>query len=186
MKSVLISLQPKWCELIASGKKTIEVRKTAPKLETPFKCYIYQTKALKVNKAYSYKTWARNGKVIGEFVCEKIEKFNVGSLRSDVIEKLACLTYNEIINYFYKPEELDGKTVKVGYAWHISNLKIYDKPKELGEFYRCQCKYMKRNPNLTCDCYCELGNQSCFENGGAYKPLTRAPRSWQFVEEISE
>ena len=39
-KSVLISIQPKWCELIASGKKTIEVRKTAPKLETPFKCYI--------------------------------------------------------------------------------------------------------------------------------------------------
>lgn len=43
MKSVLISIQPKWCELIASGKKTIEMRKTAPKLETPFKCYIYMT-----------------------------------------------------------------------------------------------------------------------------------------------
>lgn len=25
MKAVLISIQPKWCELIASGKKTIEV-----------------------------------------------------------------------------------------------------------------------------------------------------------------
>lgn len=45
MKSVLISIRPKWCELIASGKKTIEVRKTAPKLPTPFKCYIYETKA---------------------------------------------------------------------------------------------------------------------------------------------
>lgn len=44
MKSVLISIQPKWCELIASGKKTIEVRKTKPKLETPFKVYIYCTK----------------------------------------------------------------------------------------------------------------------------------------------
>ena len=43
MKSVLISIQPKWCELIASGKKTVEVRKTKPKLETPFKCYIYCT-----------------------------------------------------------------------------------------------------------------------------------------------
>ena len=47
MKSVLISIQPKWCELIASGKKTVEVRKSAPRLETPFKCYIYQTKAMK-------------------------------------------------------------------------------------------------------------------------------------------
>ena len=44
MKSVLISIKPKWCELIVSGKKTVEVRKTKPKLETPFKCYIYCTK----------------------------------------------------------------------------------------------------------------------------------------------
>ena len=45
-KSVLFSIKPKYCELIASGKKTIEVRKTKPKLDTPFKCYIYETKAL--------------------------------------------------------------------------------------------------------------------------------------------
>ena len=44
MKSLLISINPKWCELIASGKKTVEVRKTKPKLETPFKVYIYETK----------------------------------------------------------------------------------------------------------------------------------------------
>lgn len=31
MKSVLISIQPKWVEKIANGEKTIEVRKTAPK-----------------------------------------------------------------------------------------------------------------------------------------------------------
>lgn len=45
MKSVLISIKPKWCELIASGKKTIEVRKTRPKIEIPFKVYIYCTHA---------------------------------------------------------------------------------------------------------------------------------------------
>ena len=43
-KAVLISIRPKWCEKIASGEKTIEVRKTRPKLHTPFKCYIYCTK----------------------------------------------------------------------------------------------------------------------------------------------
>ena len=32
MKKVLISIHPKWCKLIFSGEKTIEVRKTAPKL----------------------------------------------------------------------------------------------------------------------------------------------------------
>lgn len=47
MKSVMLSVQPKWCKVIASGKKTIEVRKTKPKLETPFKCYIYQMRAVR-------------------------------------------------------------------------------------------------------------------------------------------
>lgn len=78
-KAVLLSIRPKWCEKIARGEKTIEVRKTRPKLETPFKAYIYCTmpdaKALhnilelhgadgKIRKA--------NGKVIGEFACERI------------------------------------------------------------------------------------------------------------------
>ena len=44
MQAIMISIHPKWCELIASGKKTVEVRKTRPKIETPFKCYIYETK----------------------------------------------------------------------------------------------------------------------------------------------
>lgn len=42
-KAVMLSILPKWCAKIASGEKTIEVRKTKPKLETPFKCYIYCT-----------------------------------------------------------------------------------------------------------------------------------------------
>ena len=162
MKGVLISIRPKWVEKIANGEKTIEVRKSAPK-EVPFKAYIYATKPKKwfrfsscgyasdeclwlsngkVEMGDGFKFWADgdeyqclNGQVIGEFICDKTERFTVGSLRSDDIEKLACLSYNEMINYFYKPEELDGKTVKQGFAWHISNLKIYDKPillKELG------------------------------------------------------
>ena len=129
MKAILMSIKHKWCEKIFSGEKTIEVRKTAPKLKPPFKVYVYQTKhkgrnivAEALNAVYG------GGKVIGEFICDKIEKFNVGSLRSDDIEELACLSYTELINYFYKPCELDGKTAKQGYAWHISELKIYDKP----------------------------------------------------------
>ena len=45
MKAVLISIKPKWCDLIRRGRKTVEVRKTCPKLEVPFKVYIYCTKA---------------------------------------------------------------------------------------------------------------------------------------------
>lgn len=178
MKSVLISIQPKWCELIASGKKTVEVRKTAPK-EVPFKVYMYCSKGgymyrcrFDENRLAIPEVW--NGKVIGEFICNKIEKFNVGSLRSDDIEELACLSYTELINYFYKPCELDGKTAKQGYAWHISDLKIYDKPKKLSEFKKlCPIK------NKDCP-RCEF--YSRYE-GTCANWLTRPPQSWQYVEE---
>ena len=96
MKAVLISIQPKWCELIASGKKTVEVRKTKPKLETPFKVYIYCTKGDSLNylkrpffdnyqkfwvdnNAFGSNVARANGKVIGEFVCDEIYTINKDS-----------------------------------------------------------------------------------------------------------
>lgn len=192
MKSVLISIRPKWVEKIASGKKTIEVRKTAPK-EVPFKAYIYCSKEKKQDDII----WAGafgdrgkwNGHVIGEFICDKVERFSVGSLRSDDVEKLACLSYYEMICYFYKPEELDGKTAKQGFAWHISDLKIYDKPKELRKFRkpldRVHCSYYGD--------YCEEGcvgfggtDYFCKEYWNWEKGLTRPPQSYMFVEEVEE
>lgn len=211
MKSVLISIRPKWVEKIASGKKTIEVRKTAPK-EVPFKAYIYATRPKKYYKCGAvstsdellwlangkvemgdgFKFWADgdkyqclNGRIIGEFICDKVERFTVGSLRSDDIEKLACLSYNEMINYFYKPEELDGKTVKQGFAWHISDLKIYDKPKEFSEFYTI--------PESGSDCCCgcvwhetPLYEMPCRTCTGERKYLYRAPQSYMYVEEVEQ
>lgn len=188
MKSVLISIQPKWCELIANGEKTIEVRKTRPKLETPFKCYIYCTKAKNKWSLCDYEGAYQNSegeivyaqqRIIGDFVCDKVEKFAVGSLRSDDIEKLACLSYAEMINYFYKPEELDGNTSKFGYGWHISDLKIYDTPKELNEF-ESPCSYKG-----TCY-YCARAK---FESDGTFlcnTEINRAPQSWCYVEELKE
>lgn len=161
MKAVLISIQPKWCELIANGKKTIEVRKTKPKIQTPFKCYIYCTRAksffqenrlrfandelyrlpngqikfgsgieLMLHDAYTVDNFL-SGKVIGEFVCDKILPISVEY--SDPDNHLSnrefpftCLTDKQIMDYLG-----NGKT---GYGWHISALDIYDEPKELSEF----------------------------------------------------
>ena len=85
MKAILISIQPKWVEKIARGVKTIEVRKTRPKIETPFKCYVYCTKdkndtffAEKVfdgEKGKYAVPYVGNGKVIGEFVCDRIDDY---------------------------------------------------------------------------------------------------------------
>ena len=133
MKSVLISIQPRWCELIASGKKTVEVRKTRPKIETPFKCYIYCTKDK--HGWFDFLNKVRlDGKVIGEFVCGKVYDIEVdcdqtsgNGYDSDWMyeDESACMGYFELDAY------LQGKN---GYGWHISDLVIYEQPKELSEF----------------------------------------------------
>ena len=80
-KAVMLSIRPKWCEKVASGEKTIEVRKTRPKLKTPFKAYIYCTmpdaknphNILELHGADG-KIRKANGKVIGEFTCDRIDR----------------------------------------------------------------------------------------------------------------
>lgn len=192
MKSVLISIQPKWCELIASGKKTIEVRKTKPKLETPFKVYIYCTKGkfalLRKDNEYRHDHWEfaefhkscgneiLNGKVIAEFICDEITEMYVGKIgekvkdgyicldtTSDVLRSQACLTEKQLYEYCN-----GGKL----YGWHISNLVIYDKPKELSEF---------KKHNRTCY-YDHLGlaTPRCKDCKGCQ--VTRPPQSWCYVE----
>ena len=87
-KSVLISIQPKWCKLIANGRKTVEVRKTKPKIETPFRCFIYCSKdvvdfwistekenPVNICTAKAKDCYRANGKVIGEFMCDNISTY---------------------------------------------------------------------------------------------------------------
>lgn len=179
MKAVMISIQPKRCELIASGQKTIEIRKTAPKLDTPFKCYIYCTKD-KYQHLYDLRPYTNgeislsltqhnktslvpqnywNGKVIGEFVCDEVITLWAGYAGE---HGDCCLTYDEMENYLGVEE--NGITNKKGYGWHISDLVIYDKPKELSEFQLAEYKY-----------------------GRIMLPprnITRPPQSWCYVEVV--
>ena len=206
-KAVLISIQPKWCELIVNGKKTIEVRKSRPKLDTPFKCYIYCTEAK--NNAEILWTGAEqviskvsdqsNGKVIGYFVCDEILDYKLADVSTDVgvfyyyeryitqksydINSLDdCLTDDELLDY---------GNYKNLYGWHISDLKVYDKPKELSEFYnlcdesltdretaKCkQCIYHRDKNEMSL-----VNEQNCVCDGAKY--LIRPPQSWYYVEEI--
>lgn len=138
-KSILMSIRPKWSELIASGKKTIEIRKTKPKLETPFKVYIYQTKQSWIYSIYSrIAEW--QGKVIGEFLCANIDNHTLINLivEEDAIDTLtgSCLTKDEVLNYlgYKKGTNIYHSKHYDFYGWHISDLKIYDRPKKLSEF----------------------------------------------------
>lgn len=169
MKEILISIQPKWCYLIESGKKTVEVRKTRPKLETPFKVYIYETlgEKIKLSNCVRGTIYRGCGKVIGEFICDSI---GGGYYGDDVIsensKQKTCLTATEIADYIED---------KYAYFWHISNLVIYDKPRELSEFYTLK----------KCNA-CNGGYEStaCIydENCKVPVPLKRPPQSWCYVE----
>lgn len=164
--AVLLSLLPKQCENIASGKQSIIVRKTKPKIETPFKVYIYCMKSMKhlykfpenidcidIGRYYTtdhnkYSLVPQgyiNGKVIGEFMCDNIIEYQYDYCDGTDIDDdslLEAQLKREDINIYAK-----GKTI---YGWHISDLIIYDTPKELNEFYVedtvsiKQCKYRFR------------------------------------------
>lgn len=174
MKSVLISIRPKWTEKIASGEKTIEVRKTAPQ-EVPFKCYIYETQGqyVKFTHGAHTKYGYGRGKVIGWFICDKVDEYHYDycdgvDIDDDTILETAI--DREDINIYAK-----GKTL---YGWHISDLKIYDNPKECSEFCipcKVSCENCK-NP-LYFECWCE-------EKGK--KIVTRPPQSWCYVEDLGE
>ena len=202
MKAVLISIQPRHCENIASGKKTVEIRRTRPKCNVLFRCYIYCTKPRKFIHGYPDDELFRHidgriecgfsfqittekgvftkdnflsGKVIGEFVCDKI-----GQIRFDDDGDLLyepslagcspCLSLGELQSYI--------GVNNVGYGWHILDLKIYDKPRELGEFRKpcasCGLAYSKYLARY----------MGCWDN--CRKHITRPPQSWCYVEEAWE
>lgn len=189
MKSVLISIRSQWYEKIASGKKTIEVRKSAPK-EVPFKAYIYCTKEKPfIQKfrfgdiAISHTQISKNlysGKVIGEFICDKVysiknqgNSFVVANEEQGVTNEIArqsCLDYDDMVGYLGN---------KDGYGLHITDLKIYGCPKELSEFSR-PCSYA--GLCFSCDraTFTSKGDRIC------QAMITRPPQSYMFVEELKE
>lgn len=172
-KAVLISVQPQWCELIASGKKTVEVRKSFPKIETPFKCYIYQSK-----KSWVYNIYGKiadwQGKVIGEFVCDEIYNYTADpfisaeikaqcTISDEEIVKQSCLTLEQLYHYEYSSDSHNWGLL----VWHISELVIYDEPKELSAFDR---------PH-------DYIYQSYRRKNSFFKGITKPPQSWCYVEE---
>lgn len=191
-KAVMLSIRPKWCEKICSGEKTIEVRKTRPKLETPFKGYIYCTLPKYPHEDFIATDYPKpqfygGGKVVGEFTCDRIDWIThigytgipnlvetricdaatVRTLPAGGLLNAACVTPEMLNDYLAGGD---------GYGWHISDLRIYDQPRELTEFRR-SC------PN---DLYCEVcamySNNNGICNNGALL-LRRPPQSWCYVEE---
>lgn len=178
-KAVLISIRPKWCEKIVDGEKTVEVRKTRPKLNTPFKCYIYCTLPKYPHEDFIATDYPKpqfygGGKVIGEFMCDEIARVNISGFWDEGGRQLenriadTCLTPMALCEY---------AGVRVCYGWHISDLKIYDAPRELGEFRRVCVN------DLYCES-CAMYWKSGGNCGNESLRLKRPPQNWCYVEEM--
>ena len=190
-KAVLISSVAKWCEKIGIVDKTIEVRKTRPKMNTPFKCHIYCTLPKYPHEDFIATNYPRpqfygGGKVIGEFTCDRIDWIthigytgipnlvetricDAATMRTSPVGGLlnaACLTPKMLNDYLAWGD---------GYGWHITDLRIYDAPRELSELERpYECN--------ECDAKWATECNACHEE----VKIKRAPQSWCYVEEVRD
>ena len=209
MKAVMLSLRPQWCEKIFNGSKTIEVRKSRPSIPTPFTVYVYMTKPkpylstiiregdniygdiyhgktlfIKSDRHYynrDYQTMEQ--RVIGSFLCDRIVDIQINGddygnywheWDDDCDIEAMCLSYEELETYL-------GKSV--GYGWHITEPKLFDKPRALGEFSKFGYEYLG-------GCCVNYKCPNCIDNGWMQPPeckmdgcfLTRPPQSWCYVE----
>lgn len=174
---ILASIKPYYYYLIAERKKKIEVRKSALK-NLPQDIAFYMSKDeksfAKIPKEFQEKYRKHFGKVGMRVVCNKVDEYTFSSYEAEyrvnhLEQNAMCLNQPELIRYG------KGKTL---YGWHISDLKIYDKPKELSEFY-IPCK----KPSCRmCDWEREYDVCAC----GYKKPITRPPQSWCYVEELEK
>lgn len=185
MKEILMSIHPEWCEKIFYGEKTIELRKTRPNIPPPFDVLVYCTKhsltktecmnsylhknepkackkygeittwcsigdvQVNSNTPWSFRSYGMHGKVIGSFVCDQIFEIPCETTQPHWLKESTRLTDEQYMEYLGN---------KNGYGWHITEPKLFDKPRWLGEFR--------------------------MDNGwivGSF-PLTRPPQSWCYVK----
>ena len=171
MKTVILNIKPENCELIINNEKIIEVRKNKPKIELPFKCLIYCSNGYVPPTSTVFSKGLKN-KVIGEFICDKVITANYGNYAVLDLSQAALDSYDLL-------EYADEKTI---YGWHVSNLIIYDKPKELKDFYNpcysgcSNCKYCSWD-YAPCssdkELICTVRNR---------KPLEKFPTNWGYFK----
>lgn len=167
MKAIILPCTPSECEKIANGDMSILVRKVVPK-ETPFKVYVYGMHKAKIVKHYRYEGKSR---IIGEFICNKVGKYDYDDDCGVDIE------YDTLLKTSIDRQDINVYSqFKPLYGLHISDLKIYDEPKALSCFYK-QCP-----KNTTCST-CDWFHVDWHTFGECSNTITRPPKNYIYVEE---
>lgn len=190
-KAVLISIKPKWCKLIMDGQKTVEIRKSRPKIETPFKCYIYCTENKDTHDLLELHTndgkiKKMNGKVIGEFVCDRISEYEMewhGGYAEDTYQDIRGIYYDGdlerevevlVASNEMSKDELDKCYLLADSCLSFDDIGKYVCGKDFGyhTFYGWHISELKIYDTP----------KSCNECDGC--KVTRPPQSWRYVEEL--
>lgn len=176
---ILASIKPYYYYLIAEEKKKIEVRKTALK-NLPQDIAFYMSKDeksfAKIPKEFQEKYREHFGKVGIRAVVDNMDVYAYDCCDGVDIDDdmlLETMIDREYINIYAK-----GKTL---YGWHISDLKIYDKPKELSEFYR-PCSY--KGICYSCNRFRPNGTPNDKPNDFCDGEITCPPQSYMYVKEV--
>jgi len=226
MKAVMKSVSPRICEKVANGDCTVLVSKTAPKCGVPFKGYIYATKGTQGNSLLISKDGRHaiigdyrnafncdvdgnvdwnigNEHVIGEFVCDKIIEWQYNHDHKYYVDyPNDCTSYFPYLKCHSEATDLKcSELEKLGkgkplYGWRISDLKIYDEPKQVSDFFKpCPDPYHYYRA-------CKYGiitippdeEEYALYHGGQYdyweehcgNILRNPPKGWQYVSEDNE
>lgn len=208
VKAVLLSIRPEWCKKIFSGEKTVEIRKSCPKLETPFRVYVYCTKApqqlitifkdgeetmdgeihhgkpvfVKFNKLLPDSIRGNTQMVIGEFICDDIRRIGPEYciVKEDIETAIAgsCLSIKQVKEYAGWDIGMNYADMKDLYGWHISNFKLYEDPVRLKDFWAIQ-PCTHRGDCCTCR---RWDAEKLICRGEAFG-IERPPQSWYYVED---
>lgn len=202
-----MSIRPEWCDLIIRGQKTLEVRKTRPKSETPFRVYVYCTKApqqlitifkdgeetmdgeihhgkpvfIKFNKLLPDSVRGKTQVVIGEFICDDIRRIGPEYciVKEDIETAIAgsCLSIKQVKEYAGWDIGMNYADMKDLYGWHISNFKLYEEPVKLKDLWGM--KPCKHGGDCcTCLQWDNMKEECC-----ASRYISRPPQSWCYMED---
>lgn len=129
MEYILMSIRARYAALILSGRKTLEIRKTAPK-------GLRESAEITV-LLYESKREGGRGVIIGSFVCRNIRPVTMNEVRE--VCRRACLSREELQTYAERPQRIPGaesSTAAPGgkiYAWSVEAPVTFEQPVPLQE-----------------------------------------------------
>ena len=170
-QDVMISIRPQWVGEITEGLKEIEVRKGRPKQETPFRCFIYETQGKTATPWVDEDgnmVFKGRGAVVAEFICDRIDIYTTVvaakhecTISDQAMHQGSRLSEKELYDYEFSSPVKDFGL----YGWHISQLKVYEKPLSLSDFCTGSSTFRFNEEGRT-----------------VYSGMKRAPQSWCYVD----